>query len=327
MTRITALLVSIFYPLIVVLAVLLLASVQLRSSSGSAYDTWRLQYNSNRLLDAKYQKSLDSLQTQENDNLEDLAFTNLCLVDNFNSDGSLKDTVDQQVRDLVKSAKAAGKKSEAYTGTTRCLMREWTWLNFDKQSFEARKERLAKSVAGQQGLIAANNAQFNDLIRGRQDFLSLRELEGVQYASLIVLTPYDLLVLLLVMFMGALGGMVRLLREYGDRSKENPTDRDYLFVPLIGLVVAIGGYVLAKAGLLLLSSTRDEPSLGPFVIALVGIVSGLMAKEVIDAISRAGANLLNRKRAAASRQAGNHKEATGPDAGKMPIDMRHGAVP
>lgn len=90
------------------------------------------------------------------------------------------------------------------------------------------------------------------------------------------------------MFMGALGGMVRLLRDYGDVGRQNPIARDYFFVPLIGMVVAIGGFILAKTGLLLLSSTKDETSLSPFMISLVGIISGLLAKDVIDAIARAG---------------------------------------
>ena len=61
---------------------------------------------------------------------------------------------------------------------------------------------------------------------------------------------------------------------------------------LIGAVVAIGGYVLAKAGLLLLSSTQGESSLSPFMISLVGIVSGLLAKEVIDSIAARGRGII-----------------------------------
>src|SRR5262249_38936409 len=133
-----------------------------------------------------------------------------------------------------------------------------------------------------------------------QDFLAFKELEKSEewYFRLIAVTPYDLMVVLLVMFMGALGGMVRLLRDYGDATRPSPSARDYLVIPLIGLVVAIGGYILAKTGLLLLSSTREETSLSPFMISLVGIVSGLLAKDVIDAIGRAGSKMVKDREAA-----------------------------
>jgi hypothetical protein len=68
-----------------------------------------------------------------------------------------------------------------------------------------------------------------------------------------------------------------------------------LLIPLIGAVVSIGGYVLAKTGLLLLSSARGESSLSPFMISLVGIISGLLAKEVIDTISARGRTILSDK--------------------------------
>ena len=105
--------------------------------------------------------------------------------------------------------------------------------------------------------------------------------------------PYDLLISLLVMFMGALGGMIRLLRDHGAADHPSPNPSEYFFIPLIGAVVAIGGYVLAKTGLLLLSSARGESSPSPFMISMVGIVSGLLAKEVIDTISARGHKMLS----------------------------------
>jgi NADH:ubiquinone oxidoreductase subunit 4 (subunit M) len=62
----------------------------------------------------------------------------------------------------------------------------------------------------------------------------------------------------------------------------------------MGAVVAIGGYVLAKAGLPLLPAAGSESSLSPFMIGLVGIVYGLLAKEVIDTIALRGRDMLKR---------------------------------
>jgi hypothetical protein len=295
-------LVPVFYPLVVIIAVLLLACVELRSATGSSYDTWRLQFNSNLLASQNHQTALAKIQKQQSDNNDDVEFTALCLK-YFNDDGTFVATIDPQQLDTVKAAEAAKKSYLDFTGTTKCMLRGRTWLTFDQQSFLSIKDALAASAASLQKLIDTTQHEYDDLVAGHRDFVSLHELEKVRYANLIVLTPYDLLVLLLVMFMGALGGMVRLLREYGDSNRKNPDPNDYLIIPLIGLVVSIGGFVLAKTGLLLLSSTKDQTSLSPFTIGLVGVISGLMATEVIDAISRAGANMLNRGRTASGEVA------------------------
>jgi len=99
--------------------------------------------------------------------------------------------------------------------------------------------------------------------------------------------------------------MVRLLRDYGAADHQNPTAGEYFIIPLIGAVVAIGGYVLAKSGLLLLSSVRSESSLSPFMISLVGIVSGLLAKEVIDTIADRGRKMLHGQDGATKPQGEN----------------------
>jgi hypothetical protein len=94
------------------------------------------------------------------------------------------------------------------------------------------------------------------------------------------------------MTMGAFGGVLRVLRDYGSPLHPNPSAADYLFIPLIGSVVAIGGYVLAKTGLVVLSSAKGDTLLSPYMISLVGIISGLLAKEVVETISTRGRKIL-----------------------------------
>ena len=86
-----------------------------------------------------------------------------------------------------------------------------------------------------------------------------------------------------------------MLRDYGAADRSNPSTKDYFLIPLIGAIVAIGGYILAKTGLLLLSSVKGETSISPFMIGLVGMVSGLLAKEVIDRIAEYGHSMLKGK--------------------------------
>jgi hypothetical protein len=294
MARTHSILIAVLYPLIVVIAVLLLAAVQWRSSSGATYDTWRLSYNANRILAKRYLEELPALRKEVFQNIDDVKFTELCL-NLYNPDGTWLNTVDSQLREEAKAALAAGKQSADYLGIMRCLLRDYVTLQYDLRYFQSKKEQSESDLKDLRATINANNEQHADLVRGRQEFLALNEMEkGSWYSQLISVTPYNLMILLLVMFMGALGGMVRLLRDYGSPEHEDPPARDYFFVPLIGLVVAVGGYVLAKTGLLLLSSTKDESSLSPFMIGLVGLVSGLMAKEVIDAIARAGEKIFGK---------------------------------
>lgn len=290
-------LVGIFYPIVVLFAVLLLAAVQMRSSSGAAFDTWRQSYNANRDLSERQLKKRQELRELAFKNTDEMNFTSQCLKA-FNVDGTLVGADDQQWVKEAKNELAAGKKWHEADGKLRCFMRGFFSLQFDLQYFEAKRDEIASDLADLKKAIDATNEQYLALIQNRQEFLAFHEMEkgGSWYLWLIAVMHYNLMVLLLVMSMGALGGMARLLREYGDPSRSNPQPKDYFFIPLIGLVVAIGGYVLAKTGLLLLSSSKDETSLSPFMVSLVGLISGLMVKDVIDAIARAGSKIVNEEK-------------------------------
>src|SRR6266487_4130996 len=50
----------VFYFLIVFFGVVLLAEVQLRSSGGATFDTWRLNYEANRILNANLVKNVET---------------------------------------------------------------------------------------------------------------------------------------------------------------------------------------------------------------------------------------------------------------------------
>jgi hypothetical protein len=289
MRRSTCILISIFYPAIVIVAVGLLAAVQIRGSSGASFDTWRLNYDANRALAAKLSAQADSLRTATEGNLDDQNYIGLCLKF-FDDDGKMK-PIDGDLAKAVQAAKSDGTPFQKTTGDVRCLLRGFTALQVEHGTYLMRGKQLAQDSAANQKAVEGNDARYAELIKGKEEFLAFKEMENSWYSFFIVAVPYDLLVLLLVMFMGALGGMVRLLRDYGDSRRPNPDHNDYLFIPLIGLVVSIGGYVLAKTGLLLLSSSHEDASLSPFMVGLVGIISGLLARNVIDAIARQGAKM------------------------------------
>ena len=284
--------VAFFYLAIVLVGVCLLAGVQLRAPSGSLYDTWRLNYEANQNAKKDLRKKMEELRKEVTDNSSNFESLTHCM-NFFNADGTYKTEVtDAQLLDQAKAARGQRKDSDEFKGDLWCLVRGRAALIYDLRYGENVGKDLAEDKTALDAEIAANVAQYAALLKDREEFLAFKQMESAWYFKTAVVIPYDLMVLLLVMFMGALGGMVRLLRDYGDPMRRSPEASEYFFIPLIGLVVAIGGYILAKTGLLLLSTAKDEASLSPFMIGLVGIISGLLAKDVIDALARTGKKIV-----------------------------------
>lgn len=292
----------VFYFLIVVFGVMLLAGVQLRSSGGATFDTWRLNYEANRVLNEDLLTKLKTAGEKAKESSSSVTSNQACLR-LFDQNGlPKKDLLDEETVKQIAEAKQKGTPVENLSGDVFCLVKGYSQVQIDISFFKNDVQEKTDEIAELKKTLTSNSEQYADLIKERQDFLAFKEMGKVWYQRPFVITPYDLLVLLLVMFMGALGGMVRLLRDYGAADHPNPTAGEYLLIPMIGAVVSIGGYVLAKTGLLLLSSARGESSLSPFMISLVGIVSGLLAKEVIDTISARGRAILSGQDGAAKRQ-------------------------
>jgi hypothetical protein len=282
-----------FYFVIVFFGVSLLATVQLRSSGASAFDTWLLNYNANRALEEDLRKQIDAARQKARQNANDVHLRETCLR-LFDKNGLLaKNLVDDELAAQVAEAKKKATPLKDLFGDLYCVVRGYSDLETDLVYFKADAAETISDLDDLKKQLTMNENERADLIKGHQEFLAYREMAKSWYQKPFVIAPYDLLVLLLVMSMGSLGGIVRLLRDYGAADIPSPNREEYFLIPLIGTVVAIGGYVLAKTGLLLLSSAREESSLSPFMISLVGIVSGLLAKEVIDVISARGRKMLS----------------------------------
>src|ERR1700685_454293 len=302
-------LISVLYSVIAFFAVILLAAVQLRSSGGSAFDTWRLNYDANQLLADDQKKALGAAQDRVRQNRDSLFWVKSCSR-LFDQNGIPQATlIDSETADEVKKAKQDQTPVEKLVGDVRCLVRGFTLLQYDKDYYVMLDNDYSFEVEELKKSVALNSEQYAELVKGHQDFIAFRSMASVWYQKPFFDSLYDLLVLLLVMTMGAIGGVVRMLRDYGSSLQPNPSTKDYVFLPLRGTVVAIGGYVLAKTGLLLLSSTKDETSLSPYMISLVGIISGLLAKEVIETISTSGRSILQRSAGGAPQGGGRIEDA------------------
>jgi hypothetical protein len=283
---------GVFYTAIVSLAVLLLATVQLRSSGGAAFDTWKLNYEANEQLAVETRAELKSNQVESRKNLEQLLYVRNCLhlFDKYGIPQAK--LIDTELRQEVQKAREDRVPLERLSGNVHCLARGFNDLNYDEAFYSLNDESFSRENDELTKALDSNREEHAELIKGHQDFIAFKKMASVWYQRPFFDITYDLLVLFLVMTMGAIGGIVRLLRDYGSSAHPNPSAKDYLIIPLIGAVVAIGGYILAKTGLLLLSSTKEETSLSPYMISLVGIVSGLLAKEVIERIAESGRTIL-----------------------------------
>ena len=247
------------YSTIVFLAVILLAAVQLRSSGGAAFDTWRLNYDANRLVADNQKEALKKIQKEVRENMEQLIYVRNCFY-LFDANGIAQAKfINSETKQEVKKAIKDRVPVEKLSGDVHCLARGFNELKYDEayyamldKDYSLEKEELTKS-------LASNKEEYEELKKGHQDFIAFRSMASVWYEKPFFEITYDLLVLLLVMMMGAIGGVVRLLRDYGSSLHPDPSSKDYLFIPLIGTVVAIGGYVLAKTGLLLLSTKKRPP--------------------------------------------------------------------
>ena len=101
--------------------------------------------------------------------------------------------------------------------------------------------------------------------------------------------PRSMLTILVVLFMGALGGLITLVRALmssGNHEIEVGI-RAFLFTPLLGSVTAFAIFVLAKAGVLIVSDAGSEGGayLSPFFVSFLGLISGLLSIDALDTIT------------------------------------------
>jgi hypothetical protein len=253
-----------------------------------------LNYRLNRAQDSNLKIELEHLRNEQWKNVDGSSFVQQCLKRLFDNNGNLQKTfVDSETMLEVKKAQQ-DHTTQSLQGDTYCVARGYSSLQSDEISFEKGEKDASLKIDELGNSLASNEQEFKELTKGQQDFKSMAQAWDHTRSSSFpyINIPYDLLVILLVMMMGALGGVVRLVQDFGSSRHHNPGFEDYILDPAIGSVVAIGGYVLAKTGLLLLSSTKGETSLSPYMIGLVGIISGLLANDVILKIAESGQKIL-----------------------------------
>lgn len=122
--------------------------------------------------------------------------------------------------------------------------------------------------------------------------------------------PLELLEMLLLVGMGALGGVIAVTRCFVDTSTPNPRARDLCYRPVAGGVIALGIYVLFRAMQLLFGGGSQDGgatvSTSIFLLAALGLASGFCAREAVAQIEVAATRILRRA------ESGRDYDRTGP---------------
>lgn len=200
-------------------------------------------------------------------------------------DGALK-------KELVELLKAVEK---AENSSILLASKEIEWTNLGQQ-FNDLNIALAENNNKREALLKKDN-----LGNKAGDFLNALDYMGNKEALPIVPSftrmPSDTLKLILVLSMGALGGTISLTRSYLAQKKSLAEDRIggayYTFRPFLGAITALSIFILAKAGVLIIS-TPDQGAggaeLSPYFLSFIGIISGMLADSALDTIQRTGNN-------------------------------------
>jgi hypothetical protein len=115
----------------------------------------------------------------------------------------------------------------------------------------------------------------------------LSSLTSASWKNYVFRMPIEWLEMVLLIFMGMLGGLIGATRCLVDLAySHRPRISDLLYRPTVGAVVALAAFVLFRAGQILLGNENPGGTVtgatGLFLLAFLGLVSGLRAKEVVD---------------------------------------------
>jgi hypothetical protein len=129
---------------------------------------------------------------------------------------------------------------------------------------------------------------------------------GFLESSHLFRSPFEIVEMVLLVCMGLLGGIIGVIRFFVDPSLPNPSISEFLYKPAAGAVLAFGTFVLFRASQLLLGvqdqGAAASGSTSIFLLAFLGLVSGLCANDAISQIESASARMLRRnQRFVASR--------------------------
>ena len=109
-------------------------------------------------------------------------------------------------------------------------------------------------------------------------------------------SPFELIEMFLLVFMGMLGGAISVMRCLFDPSLKTPTIAEFFYRPAAGAAISLGVYVLFRAAQIFLGvqsqGSAATVSTSVFLLAGLGLASGFSAKEALGQIDFAATRLL-----------------------------------
>lgn len=127
---------------------------------------------------------------------------------------------------------------------------------------------------------------------------ALRFLDSsLDWVTALARSPFEIMEMLLLVCMGMLGGVISVTRSFIEKSLTNPSISDLIYKPAIGGAVALGIYVLFRASQLFIagqSQTGGVASTSIFLVAGLGLASGVCASDAIGQIEALAGRLLRR---------------------------------
>jgi hypothetical protein len=124
-------------------------------------------------------------------------------------------------------------------------------------------------------------------------------------------SPFELIEMFLLVFMGMLGGAISVMRCLFDPSLKTPTIAEFFYRPAAGAAISIGVYVLFRAAQIFLGVQSQggaaTASTSIFLLAGLGLASGFCATEALGQIEFVATSLLRTSRGAISNPADNSR--------------------
>jgi len=168
--------------------------------------------------------------------------------------------------------------------------------------------RAQDEILMKRGTLEQYYMQYRDGItqQAPQIIPALRFLDdGPSWVTALARSSFEIMAMLLLVCMGALGGVISLTRCFVEKNLPNPAIPELFYKPAMGAVVALGIYVLFRASQLFFagsSQTEGTASTSIFVLAALGLASGVCASDAIGQIEALAARVLRRSGQASSPQ-------------------------
>ena len=190
------------------------------------------------------------------------------------------------------SDQKGGEKVDELRNTLFGLMARLEKHNNDFTIVEAEiKDRQGEKVSERTKNLLGELSYFYYSKAGRVRTVLSAMFGDTQTNYLFITMPSEALILMVVIAMGALGSLISVTLAFFDDTRKEKANF-FLFRPLLGAIVAIGVYVITKAGVTVASSIPAQADgvvrLNAFFISFVSLVAGLMSEAAIESIKSAG---------------------------------------